>query len=110
MSTLYTFPTERPPPINSLNFTVSGSTLTINWVEPSNRSNIALAVTGDMCGCKSMNISVGRSRVDCTGWEANNQTCTFALSAVSGDCEFMSAPVNEALTLAGEVKIVHQFV
>ena len=58
-------------------------------------------VTGEDCGCVSMNVSTV-TNVLCSGWMVNNQTCSFEVRTISQDCGFTSAPVNETLLLIGE--------
>ncbi len=59
-------------------------------------------VTGEDCGCVSMNISSDDTSVLCSGWMVKNQTCSFEVKTISQDCGFTSAPVNETLSLIGE--------
>ena len=65
-------------------------------------------VTGEGCGCVSMNVSGDTTRVTCSGWTAAGQTCSFEVRTHSQDCGFTSDPVNESITLAGEeVNLIH---
>ena len=34
-------------------------------------------VTGERCGCVSMNVSGDNTNVTCSGWTAAGQTCSF---------------------------------
>ena len=65
-------------------------------------------VTGEDCGCVSMNVSNDTTSVTCSGWTAAGQTCFFEVRTLSQDCGFTSDPVNESITLAGEeVNLIH---
>ncbi len=61
-----------------------------------------LTVTGEDCGCVSVNVSSDTTNVLCSGWMVNNQTCSFEVRTVSQDCGFTSDPVKEILSLIGE--------
>ncbi len=83
----------------------STSSLTVSWTPPSDTSNLEgymFTVTGEDCGCVSMNISSDTTSVSCSGWMVNNQTCSFEVRTVSQDCGFTSAPVNESVVLMGK--------
>ncbi len=58
-------------------------------------------VTEEDCGCESMTISAATTSVSCSGWMAMNQTCFFEVRTIT-DCGFLSAPVNETLSLISE--------
>ena len=57
-------------------------------------------VTGEDCGCESMNVST--SSVGCSGWMVNNQTCIFEVRTVSADCEFIGDAFEISVTLTGK--------
>ncbi len=58
-------------------------------------------VTGEKCGCVSMNISSSTTSVSCSGWAANGQTCSFEMRTISQDCGFTSDSVAQAISLRG---------
>ena len=60
-------------------------------------------VTGEGCGCVSMNVSGDTTSVTCSGWTASGQNCSFEVRTLSQDCGLTSDPVNEQLLLIGEV-------
>ena len=62
-------------------------------------------VTGEGCGCVSMNVSGDTTSVTCSGWIAGGQTCSFEVRTLSQDCGFTSDPVIENLLLTGELYI-----
>ena len=41
-------------------------------------------VTGEGCGCVSMNVSGDTTTVTCSGWTAAGQTCSFEVRTLSG--------------------------
>ena len=59
------------------------------------------SVTGEGCGCVSMNVSVDTTSVTCSGWTATGQTCSFEVRTISRDCAFVSSPMNEELIIEG---------
>ncbi|XP_064391848.1 uncharacterized protein LOC135339613 isoform X2 [Halichondria panicea] len=90
------------PPQRAMVDITSTSSLTVSWTPPSDTSNLEgylFTVTGENCGCESMNISSDTTSVSCSGWMVNNQTCSFEVRTVSQDCGFTSAPVNEYVVL-----------
>ena len=58
-------------------------------------------VTGERCGCVSMNLSADTTSVTCFGWTAVGQTCSFEVRTLSQDCGFVSIPATSAVTLSG---------
>ena len=58
-------------------------------------------VTGEGCGCVSMNISGDITSVICSGWTAAGQNCSFEVKTISQDCGFTSNPVNIEQLLQG---------
>ena len=63
-------------------------------------------VTGEGCGCVSMNVSGDTTSVTCSGWTATGQTCSFEVRTLSQDCGFVSSPVyQEQLFNAGSSRI-----
>ncbi len=59
-------------------------------------------VTGEDCGCESMNISADTISVSCSGWTARGQTCSFEVRTVSKDCGFTSDFVQLVVTPRGK--------
>ena len=57
-------------------------------------------VTGE-CGCVSMNVSGNTSSVNCSGWTAAGQTCSFEVRTLSLKCHFTSKSVSSIITLSG---------
>ena len=53
------------------------------------------SVTGEGCGCVSMNVSGNTTSVTCSGWRAAGQTCSFEVRTLSQDCGFVSSPMNK---------------
>ena len=103
-----------PPPLSLLSIKFHpSSTLTVNWNTPSETSNLRgylFLVTGEDCGCESINVSVSTTSVSCSGWTARGQTCSFEVRTVSRDCGFISDPVNETALLKGkQPPYQHQF-
>ena len=47
-------------------------------------------VTGEGCGCESMNVSGDNTSVKCSGWTPAGQTCLFKVRTISQDCGFSS--------------------
>ncbi len=83
----------------------STSSLTVTWTPPSDTSNVGsymFTVTGENCGCESMNISADTTSVSCSGWTARGQTCSFEVRTISQDCGFNSDSVAQAISLRGE--------
>ena len=58
-------------------------------------------VTGDGCGCVSMNVSGNSTSVTCSGWTTAGQTCFFEVRTLSQDCGLASNPVSSAIRLSG---------
>ena len=86
-------------------FNVFGScSYTISWIPPSDMSNIQgyiFSVTGEGCGCLSMNVSGDTTSVTCSGWTAAGQICSFEVRTLSQDCGFTSDPVTRIIVLSG---------
>ena len=85
----------------------STSSLTINLTLPSDNTNVErylymFTVTGEDCGCVSMNVSTDPFSVPCSGWTANGQTCSFEVKIISQDCEVPGGAIDTSVTLAGE--------
>ena len=59
-------------------------------------------VTGERCGCVSMNVSDDTTSVTCSGWTAAGQTCSFEVRTLSQDCGFISDPENKNIILTGK--------
>ena len=61
-----------------------------------------LGVTGEGCGCVSMNVSADTTSVTCSGWTAAGQTCSFEVRTRSQDCGFVSSPAYGEKLLIGK--------
>ena len=48
-----------------------------------------------------MNVSADTTSVPCSGWNPNGQNCSFEVQTISEDCELISDPVNETMSLRG---------
>ena len=89
-------PTALPPPPGPPMVTLSSeSSLTVSWSPPSGPveggvGGYVFGVTGEGCGCVSMNVS---GDVTCSGWTAAGQTCSFEVRTLSQDCGFTSDPI-----------------
>ncbi len=59
-------------------------------------------VTGEDCGCVSMNISSSTTSVSCSGWTASGQACSFEVRTASQDCRFTSDSIAQTISLRGE--------
>ena len=90
-----------------LNFT-SDTSFDVSWDPPSegNFDQYVFGVTGEGCGCVSMNVSGDTTSVNCSGWTATGQTCSFEVRTLSQDCGFISDPVNETVSLTGQCSYV----
>ncbi|XP_064400235.1 uncharacterized protein LOC135346511 isoform X2 [Halichondria panicea] len=92
-----------PSPAQSVMVDVtSTSFLTVSWTPPSDTSNVGrymFTVTGEDCGCESMNISPSTTSVSCSGWTPSGQTCSFEVRTVSQDCGFISDSVAQGISL-----------
>ena len=96
-----------PPPPGSLRATLfSESILTVSWSPPSGPVEGGLGwyvfdVTGEGCGCVSINVSNDTTSVACSGWTAAGQTCSFEVRTLSQDCGFSSVSTGIAVNLSG---------
>ena len=91
---------------------LSTSSLTVSWTPPSDTNNVGsymFTVTGEDCGCASMNISADTTGVSCFGWTVRGQTCSFEVRTISQDCEFFSDAVAQAISLRGEFLCPHSY-
>ena len=99
--------TASPPPPFGLTVTLlSESSLTVSWSPPSGAveggvGGYVFGVTGEGCGCVSMNISSDTTSVTCSGWTAAGQSCSFEVKTLSNDCGLASNPVSSAIRLTG---------
>ena len=50
----------------------------------------------------NMTVSADTWSVTCSGWTANDQTCTFEVRTLTQDCEFTSDAATNSVTLSGE--------
>ena len=66
-------------------------------------------VTGEGCGCVSMNVSSDTTSVTCSGWTAAGQTCSFEVKTLSDDCGLASNPVSSTIRLAGMCHVVFTY-
>ena len=89
----------------------SDSSLTVSWSPPSGPVEggvgvYVFGVTGEGCGCVSMNVSGDShtTNVTCSGWTASGQTCSFGVRTLSQDCGFISEPVKENVSLRSKFK------
>ena len=60
-------------------------------------------VTGEECGCDSMNVSGDTTSVTCSGWTAAGQTCSFEVRTLSLDCGFISKPITRSVALKSKL-------
>ncbi len=94
-----------PPPASIMMEISSTSSLTVSWTPPSDTSNVGgymFTVTGQDCGCVSVNVSIDTTSVSCSGWTANDQTCSFEVATLSQDCGFISNTAELNINLVGE--------
>ena len=95
-----------PQPVGLTITLLSESFLTVSWSPPSGPveggvGGYVFGVTGEDCGCVSMNVSSDTTSVTCCGWTAAGQTCSFEVKTLSNDCGLASNPVSSAIRLAG---------
>ena len=99
--------TASPPPPVGLTVTVlHESSLTVSWSPPSGPveggvGGYVFGVTGEDCGCVSLNVSSDTTSMNCSGWTAAGQTCSFEVKTLSDDCGLASNPVSSAIRLTG---------
>ena len=91
---LYYLAPPSPPGALMINLS-SGSPLTVSWSPPSDPveggvDGYVFGVTGEGCGCVSMNLSANTTSLTCSGWIAACQTCSFEVRTFSQDCGFYS--------------------
>ncbi len=101
-------PAPPPPPQSALVEIASTSSLNVSWTTPSSTSNVGgyqLLVSGEDCGCESINVSANTTSVPCSGWTTRGQNCSFEVRTVSQDCGFTSDPMNEYVLLMGKQPI-----
>ena len=84
----------------------SESPLTVSWSPPSGPvegevGGYVFGVSGEGCGCVSMNVSADTTSVTCSGWTAAGQTCFFEVRTLSLVCGFTSNPSASAVTFSG---------
>ena len=96
-----------PPPPENLSITFStDSSFNVSWSPPSGPmeggvDGYVFDVTGEGCGCVSMNISGDNTSVKCSGWTPTDQTCLFEIRTISKDCGFSSDSfVSSTVTLS----------
>ena len=96
-----------PPPPGPLTVTYSSEpSFNVSWSPPSGLveggvGGYVFGVTGEGCGCVSMNVSGGTTSVRCSGWTAAGQTCSFEVRTLSQDCGLSSNSSTTAVTLTG---------
>ena len=105
---VYAYNLVRPPPPISLTITLTPDlSLNVSWSPPSGPvvggvGGYVFGVTGEGCGCVSMNISGNTTSVTCSGWTADGQTCFFEVRTLSQDCGFSSTySATNTVTLSG---------
>ena len=77
--------------------TLFESSLNVSWSPPAGPveggvGGYVLSVTGEGCGCVSMNVSSDTTNVTCFGWTAASRICSFEVRTLSQDCGFISDP------------------
>ena len=85
-----------PPPGQPIITLSSDLLLNVSWSPPSGPveggvGGYVFDVTGEGCGCVSMNVSSDTTSVTCSGWTAAGQTCSFEVRTLSQDCQFIGA-------------------
>ena len=83
------------------------SSFTVSWSPPSSPvvggiSGYMFGVTGDCRDCMNMTVSADTLSVTCSGWTANDQTCTFEVRTLTQDCGFTSDAATNSVTLSNE--------
>ena len=53
----------------------------------------------------NMTVSADTLSVTCSGWTANDQTCTFEVRTLTQDCGFTSDAAIKSVTLSGEFHV-----
>ena len=95
-----------PPPVGLTVTLLSESSFIVSWSPPSGPveggvGRYVFSVTGEGCGCVSMNVSSDTTSVTCSEWTAAGQTCSFEVKTLSDDCGLASNPVSHAIRLTG---------
>ena len=92
-----------------ISFSNSGppSSFTVSWSLPSSPVvggiiGYMFGVTGDCGDCMNMTVSEDTLSVTCSGWTANDQTCTFEVRTLTQDCGFISDAATNSVTLSSE--------
>ena len=96
-----------PSPPEEIVITFSNSdppSFTVSWSPPSSTvvggiGGYMFGVTGNCGDCMDMTVSADTLSVTCSGWTANDQTCTFEVRTLTQDCEFTSDA--SSITLSG---------
>ena len=95
-----------------ITFSNSGPpSFTVSWSPPSSPvvggiSGYMFVVTGDCGDCMNMTVSADTLSVICSGWTANDQTCTFEVRTLTQDCGFTSDTATNSVTLSSEYCII----
>ena len=80
---MYLYQSVLPPPPENLSTTFfTHSSFIVTWTPPSGPVESGVGgyvfdVTGEGCGCVSMNVSGEDTSVTCFGWTPTGQTCLF---------------------------------
>ena len=73
-------------------------------------SGYMFGVTGECGDCMDMTVSADTLSVTCSGWTANDQTCTFEVRTLTQDCGFTSDAVTSSVTLSSELHVyIHNY-
>ena len=99
-----------PPGLPAITLS-SESSLTVSWSPPSGPveggvGGYVFGVTGERCGCVSMNVSGDTTSVTCSGWTAAGQICSFEVKTLTQDCGFTSDHVTESIALKRKLYII----
>ena len=95
-----------PPSPGPLMAIFNESSFIVSWSPPSSPveggvGGYVFGVTGEGCGCVSMNVSGDTTSVTCSGWTAAGQTCSFEVRTLSQDCGFTSNSTSITIKLSG---------
>ena len=95
-----------PPPPETIAVTTSLNNYTVSWSPPLTSDlgvggvvGYVVSVTGEGCGCVSVNVSTNTTSLTCSGWKVKGQTCVFEVRTLT-QCGLLSDRVVESVTLA----------
>ena len=95
-----------PSPPETIAVTTSSNNYTVSWSPPLTSDlrvggvvGYVVSVTGEGCGCVSVNVSTNTTSVVCSGWKVKGQTCVFEVRTLT-QCGLVSDRVVESVTLA----------